>query len=42
MQLLPRTPVPELRFETVSHGSFDLAGSQPEHFTLLVFYRGHH
>ena len=42
MQILPRTQVPELRFETVNHGTFDLSESKPEHFTIVVFYRGHH
>lgn len=42
MQLLPEAKVPALSFETVNHGTWDLSGQAPEHFTLLVFYRGHH
>ncbi|MGZ5198701.1 MAG: peroxiredoxin-like family protein [Telluria sp.] len=40
--LLPRQLVPELRVPTLAHGEFDLAGDAPEHFTLVVFYRGLH
>ena len=34
--------VPELALETVGGGTWDLTRQRPEHFTLLVFYRGHH
>jgi peroxiredoxin len=40
--ILPRQPVPQLRVPTLAHGEFDLAGDAPEHFTLIVFYRGLH
>lgn len=40
--LLPSQAVPELRVPTLAHGEFHLAGDAPEHFTLLVFYRGLH
>lgn len=40
--LLPRQPVPELRVPTLGHGEFNLADDAPEHFTLIVFYRGLH
>ncbi len=42
MKVIPRTKVPELVFETVGGGTWDLARQQPEHFTLVVFYRGRH
>ena len=38
--LLPRQPVPPLQVPTLDHGLFDLAADAPQHFTLLVFYRG--
>lgn len=40
--LLPRQPVPPLQVPTLDHGLFDLAADAPQHFTLLVFYRGLH
>lgn len=40
--LLPRQSVPELRVPTLAHGEFHLADDAPEHFTLVVFYRGLH
>ena len=42
MTVLPRTQTPELTVETVAHGSLKLSEQQPEHFTLLAFYRGIH
>lgn len=42
MKILPRTKVPSLVVETVGGGTWDLASQDPRHFTLLVFYRGHH
>lgn len=42
MKVLPRTLVPELVVETVGGGLWSLAEQQPKHFTMLVFYRGHH
>jgi peroxiredoxin len=40
--LVPRQPVPALMAETLAHGSFDLSNESPEHFIMLVFYRGLH
>ena len=40
--LLPRQPVPPLQVPTLDHGLFDQAADAPQHFTLLVFYRGLH
>jgi len=40
--LIPRQPVPPLALNTVAHGPFDLASDQPQHFSLVVFYRGVH
>lgn len=42
MSLIPRQPVPTLQVPLIGGGQFDLSKEQPEHFTLLVFYRGHH
>ncbi len=42
MTILPRTPVPPLVLETVGGPTFDLQGRSPEHFTVLIFYRGFH
>lgn len=39
--LMPRQAVPALDIETLS-GSWSLADSQAENFTMLVFYRGLH
>lgn len=38
----PGTAAPELAVDLVGGGSFKLADAQPEHFTMLVFYRGKH
>ena len=40
--LLPDSPVPALSLPLVGGGTFDLAKSDAENFTLLVFYRGLH
>ena len=40
--LMPRQPVPALSVPTVAHGDFTLASEAPQHFTLVVFYRGLH
>lgn len=40
--LFPRRPVPAFSLPLVGGGSFDLVAEHPEHFTLLVFYRGLH
>jgi peroxiredoxin len=42
VHLFPRQAVPPLRVDLASGGTFDLAREKPEHFTLLVFYRGLH
>jgi peroxiredoxin len=40
--LLPRQPVPSLKFALAGGGQFDLSQEKPERFTLVVFYRGLH
>lgn len=40
--LVPRQPVPELKVETLSSGSFDLLEDGAEFATLVVFFRGLH
>lgn len=40
--LRPGRPVPELAVPLVAGGAFDLADEKPEHFLLVVFYRGLH
>lgn len=40
--LIPRMPVPSLTVPTLGHGRYDLAAERPEHFSLIVFYRGLH
>jgi len=40
--LIPRKPVPALEVPTLDHGKYDLAAEKPEHFALVVFYRGLH
>lgn len=40
--LLPRQPVPELELNTLDQGAWRLAERRPEHFTLIVVYRGWH
>ena len=40
--LVPRQPVPALEVKTVGGGSWSLAAQKPEHFTMVVFYRGLH
>lgn len=40
--LFPRQPVPELTVATVGGGTWSLAEQSPEHFTMVVFYRGYH
>ncbi|MDH3475676.1 MAG: AhpC/TSA family protein [Rhodospirillales bacterium] len=40
--LFPRRPVPALEVSTVGGGTWSLAGQNPEHFTMVVFYRGLH
>jgi len=40
--LKPRQPVPALEFGAVGGGSWSLAAQKPQHFTMVVFYRGLH
>ena len=40
--LIPRQRVPALRLPLAGSGRFDVETEAPEHFTLLVFYRGLH
>ena len=40
--LYPRQPVPALDVRTLSGKTWRLADQSPEHFTLIVFYRGRH
>jgi peroxiredoxin len=42
MSLTPRKPVPVLSLDTVAGGQVTLSDSKPEHFTMVVFYRGYH
>ena len=42
MSLLPRKPVPALEFDTVGGERWSLAAQKPQHFTMVVFYRGLH
>lgn len=42
MNLKPQDPVPELNVARVNGQSWNLREQQPEHFTLIVFYRGLH
>ena len=42
MSLMPRKPVPALSLETVTGERTTLADQKPEHFTMVVFYRGYH
>lgn len=40
--LVPRQSVPALTVNTVAHGQFNLLSDPPQHFTMVVFYRGLH
>lgn len=42
MALKPRQPVPELEVATLSGGRWKLAEQKPQHFSMVVFYRGYH
>lgn len=42
MKLIPRQPVPALEVATVGGDRWSLAAQNPQHFTLIVFYRGLH
>ena len=41
-QLKPRQPVPTLSVPTLKGRTFELSAQKPEHFTLIVVYRGLH
>ncbi|MCA9935051.1 MAG: AhpC/TSA family protein [Ardenticatenaceae bacterium] len=40
--LKPRQPVPDLTVSTLDGRSWTLSAQQPQHFTMLAFYRGLH
>jgi len=40
--VLPRQKVPALNFPLVGGGTWSLDAQAPEHFTMIVFYRGYH
>ena len=40
--LIPRITVPRLAVPLVGGGTFDLQQETPQHFSLVVFYRGYH
>jgi len=40
--LIPRQVVPSLKLPTLNHGLFDLVSDHPEHFSLIVVFRGLH
>ena len=40
--LIPRHAVPSLQVHTLANGAFTLSEDAPQHFTLVVFYRGLH
>jgi len=40
--LIPRQKTPELSFDTLEHGRFDLAAENSERGTVICFYRGLH
>ena len=42
MRLIPRLPVPPLDLETLDGSRVRLSEMAPEHFTMVVFYRGYH
>ncbi len=42
MPIKPRQPAPELAFDTLDGGRWSLAAQTPQHFTMVVFYRGLH
>ncbi len=41
-KLTPDAPVPALSLPLVGGGTFTLNETAPAHFTMVVFYRGHH
>ena len=40
--LMPRQPVPALEVPLAGGGTWSLSEQRPEHFTMVVFYRGLH
>lgn len=42
MTIKPRQPAPVLEVETVGGDRWSLAAQKPEHFTMIVIYRGLH
>lgn len=40
--LIPRHKTPDLKLETLDHGTFDLATDNKEQGTVICFYRGLH
>jgi len=38
----PRTPAPDLSFDTIDGDEWRMADQQPDRFTMVVFYRGLH
>lgn len=42
MTIKPREPAPPLDVDTVDGGRWSLAAQHPEHFSMIVFYRGLH
>lgn len=42
VRLMPRQPVPSLAVDTVDGEGFDLSKAKPQHFLMIVFYRGLH
>ncbi len=41
-KLMPRKLVPDLKAKTLSGSTWDIRDAHPEHFTMVVFYRGLH
>lgn len=42
MAIKPRQPAPALDVDTVGGGHWSLAAQKPQHFTMIVIYRGLH
>lgn len=42
MPLMPNKPVPDLELSLAAGGRVSLAAEKPQHFTMVVFYRGLH
>lgn len=41
-KLMPDSPAPSLKLPLVGGGTFDLAAETPDHFSMVLFYRGYH